>query len=202
MFLKRAIKYLYLKQKYSSCLISTTKLSKDIVLGERVHLYDNVAVGKSCSIGDYSYINPNSFIDDQTVIGKYCSISRNVIIGIGNHNIDGITTHPIGYSKYWNDRIVREIKSMQKTVIGNDVWIGAGAIILNGITIGDGAVVGAGAVVTKNVEPYSVVVGVPAKHIKTRAPECKHYINNWWDLPINEVKELMSKYCFEEEEKK
>ena len=184
--MKKMIKQLILKLKNKTCELHSRYISADIKLGKNVKIYNNVYIGHNCNIGDFSYINPNSYIDDNTKVGKYCSISRSVIIGIGNHDIDGITTHPIGYSHYWNE-LIEEDNIMLETKIGNDVWIGAGSILLNGINVGDGAVIGAGAVVTKDVDPYSIVAGVPAKEIKKR----KCIDNSWWDLPVNEIKQLI-----------
>ena len=183
-----------LQLKYKTSVIRSKQISRDIKLGEYVRLYENVYVGHNCSIGDYTYINPNSFIDDNTTIGKYCSISRNVMIGLGNHELDGITTHPIGYSSDWNEYITQSTNEMRTTKVGNDVWIGAGVIILNGVTINDGAVLAAGAVVTKDVESYTIVGGVPAKFIKHRSFEKHDTVDKWWDLPIDEIKRLMESY--------
>ena len=152
---------------------------------------------KKYNLGEHSYISHNTRIAKGTVIGKFCSIADNVSIGNGNHPYTILSTSPFCYAKnkieVYGDIIVPEsnlikLPAGKPTVIGNDVWIGYGAIIMAGITIGDGAVIGAGAVVTKNVEPYSIVAGVPAKIIKYRFEEniIKELLElKWWDLDKN-----------------
>jgi len=126
------------------------------------------------SIGSHSYIQKNSAVVN-AVIGKFCSIASNVVIGPGIHKIDGISSHPSFYhknpslSKTYSDN--DSFVSSKKTYIGNDVWIAEKVIIIDGIVIGNGAIVGSGAVVTKDVEPYSIVGGIPARHIKYRFDE-------------------------------
>ena len=187
MLLRKIIKHYYLRLKNRTCVIASYQISADIKLEERVRIYESVYVGHKCKIGKYSYVNPHTFIDDNVEIGRYCSISRNVMIGLGAHRLDGITTHPIGYSKAWNPYINEEYDDHKKTIIGNDVWIGAGAIVLSGVTIGNGAVIGAGAIVTKSVTDYAIVAGTPAKVIKQRTAPPKLKGVDWWDLPSEQA---------------
>jgi acetyltransferase-like isoleucine patch superfamily enzyme len=111
----------------------------------------------------------------RNIAGLCGSIAGNVIIGMTNHPVDWITTSPIAYSGRRNtpyQGIKRTYeRNNQKTVIGNDVWIGVNAIINRGVKIGDGAIIASGAIVTKDVYDYSIVGGVPAKHIKFRFDE-------------------------------
>lgn len=122
-------------------------------------------------VGKYTYgINYNTIENPNLInsIGAFCSINIHAKIGtIGNHRTDAITTFPIG-NLIKGYKEPTEAKKPQKITIGNDVWIGTNAIILPGVAIGDGAIIGAGAVVTKDVPPYAVVGGVPAKVIKYR----------------------------------
>ena len=141
--------------------------------GKNVIINENTLVSSDVSIGDHSYINANSNIENCS-IGKFCSISSGVYICPAEHKLKYITTHPI--TKYEDSR--------RKVVIGNDVLISLNALILEGVTIGDGAVIAAGAVVTKDVMPYEIVGGVPAKHIGYRFEKKKiEYLQKikWWN---------------------
>lgn len=121
-------------------------------------------VGKNCSIskdliaGCYSYIGPNSIIYKNVEIGDYTMLANNVSIIGGDHNFN-IPGLPIIFSGR---------TKLNKTIIGKDVWIGAHSIIKTGVEIGDGAIVAMGSVVTKNLKPYTIYAGIPAKEIKKR----------------------------------
>lgn len=122
------------------------------------------------SIGSYSYVGAGTSLI-HTDVGKFCSIGGNVAIGGGAHDLQAVSTSPVFNSgrNIFNKSFANiSFKPYKKTKIGNDVWIANRAIILQGVTIGDGAVIGAGAVVTKNVSPYAVVGGNPAKVIRYR----------------------------------
>jgi acetyltransferase-like isoleucine patch superfamily enzyme len=128
-------------------------------------------------IGKYSYgcEKVDGSIAKHTIIGSFCSIANGVILGGMNHPLNYVTTHPILYYKnrgFINENLSDIEKLGTKSiVIKDDVWIGQNAIVLPGVTIEKGAVIGAGAVVTKDIGPYSIAVGVPAKIIKKRFPE-------------------------------
>lgn len=150
---------------------------------------------RNTSFGKYSYIGYNSDLNN-VQIGNYCSISSDVKIGLGKHPIYLFSTSPIFYSK--NNPFNLEINETEYddnpelTIIGNDVWIGANVIIMDGIRIGNGSIIAAGSVVTKNIEEYEIVGGVPAKVIKTRFDQ--ETIKNlkdskWWE---KDAKELIS----------
>lgn len=123
-------------------------------------------------------------------IGAYCSIADGVVVmATGEHHTDHVSTHPfrerLGYDCAPNTY------SRGSVTIGSDVWIGAHAIILSGVTVGHGAVIGAGAVVRCAVEPFEVVAGVPARHIRHRfAPEtCSRLLDlAWWEWPEAKVR--------------
>lgn len=143
----------------------------------------------SC-IGNYSYINPRSTIWPCTEIGRYCSISSGCSIGAPRHNMEWLTTIPIDridvHPEYCENK-------KQKTIISNDVWIGANAVIKAGLHIGNGAVIGAGAVVTKNVPDYAIVAGVPAKIIRYRFNQAQiHKLldTKWWELEPETIRTL------------
>lgn len=127
-------------------------------------------------IGAYTYIRAGSRVAAGTgFIGRYCSIAPGVIIGDGQHATNWLSTHPFQESNslFWLSKpssVQPPPREKQKppAIIGNDVWIGANAIIMRGVVVGDGSIIAAGAVVTKDVPPYAIVAGVPAKVIKWR----------------------------------
>lgn len=150
-------------------------------------------------LGHRSYGSPllRGDISDVT-IGKYCSIAQNVIIDCGwHHNTEFVTTYPLNVFFEKLTHIKGHPKSKGNVNIGNDVWIGESAIIMGGITIGDGAVIAAGSVVTKDVAPYQIVGGCPAKHIKMRfkaqqiAALQRIAWWNWTEEKITEAGELL-----------
>ena len=167
----------------------------------RKGIYADVGKGnKFCSgvfahemstIGKYNYIGTGTLITNAE-IGNYCSIASGVKIGGAEHSISYITTYNgISGKNTQYDMFTK------KSVIGNDVWIGANAVILQGVTIGTGAVIGAGAIVNKDVPDYAIAVGVPARIIRYRFDENKIQAllkSRWWEKDIKAarvaVKEL------------
>lgn len=147
--------------------INSINASLKASYGFNVGVAQDTIVTSDVIIGDYSYINSNSFIEN-CVIGKFCSISSGVHIAPFEHTLTYKTTHPILYNKMYGFTKSIDKTKRRKVTIGNDVLISINAIILEGISIGDGAVIAAGSVVTKDVNPYEIVGGVPAKLIKYR----------------------------------
>jgi acetyltransferase-like isoleucine patch superfamily enzyme len=153
-------------------------------------------------VGDWSYGNPKIYRWDyisKIKIGKFCSLGPDVKLLIGGgHQIDWITTSPLSADTFNNSfpncsNIKNFAVSKGDLIIENDVWIGAFATIFNGITIGNGSVIGAGAVITKDVSPYSVVIGNPQKEIKKRFSKKKIKIleeSKWWELNNNQLNEI------------
>lgn len=136
---------------------------------------NKIVVGKKTYGG--IHITDWSPLDTKLIIGSYCSIAPGVqfLLG-GEHQIKSISTYPF---KVYNFGYLREAGSKGDIIIKDDVWIGTNAIICSGVTIGQGAIVAAGAVVTKNVEPYAIVGGNPAKLIKYRfTDECVKELTN------------------------
>lgn len=135
-------------------------------------------------------------------IGCFCSIAENVQIFLGgNHRTDWVTTFPFGhlYQSYLGgEKIIGHPSTNGPVLIGNDVWIGCGAIIMSGITIGDGAVIAANSMVVKDVLPYSIVGGNPASFIKFRFSDkiIRLLIKlEWWTLPIEDIRNLSADLC-------
>lgn len=147
------------------------------------------------SLGDYSYIGRDSSLV-YAEVGKFCSIASGTLIGMGTHTLNKLSTSSVfteaknGTGQKWVSSTV--VEPFKRVKVGNDVWIGTRAMIMGGITIGDGAVVGAGAVVTKDVPPYSIVGGVPARIIRYRLSEevvDEVLKNEWWSLSDEQLKE-------------
>ena len=163
-------------------------------------IYDFVVLCNS-SLSDFTYIANNSNIWN-TSIGKFCSIGSNVKCGMPSHPSSIFaSTHPIFYSTLKQSQITFADKNYyieeNKTIIGNDVWIGSNVIITGGLTIGDGAIIASGAVVTKDIPPYTIVGGNPAKVIKKRFSDdiIEQLLKyKWWDLPIDIIRTRLIPY--------
>lgn len=166
------------------------------------NLVSNHSYLRNTEIGYATYVGSNTVLSS-VKIGRYCSIGSYVSIIVGNHPTSQfVSTHPLFYStqppvgKSWVDRDKYLEKSKVRNsdfycCIGNDVWIGDHVKLINGITIGDGCIIAAGAVVTKDVPPYSIVGGVPAKLIRKRFPEetiQKLLKLSWWNKEPSWIK--------------
>lgn len=158
------------------------------------------------SIGRYTYgfehISVASWDDNQTIkIGAFCSIANNIKIYLGgNHRPDWVTTYPFGhlYQHIFNNIEGAPSSSNGDVIIGNDVWIGANATIMSGVIIGDGAVIANNAHVVKNVDPYTIVGGNPAKPIRKRFDDEtieKLLKLKWWDFEDSEINKITSILC-------
>lgn len=167
-------------------------------IDKNCHILENSLVLNS-TIKTCSYVGRNSIVQN-TSIGSFCSIANDVFIGLGAHPIAHFSTSPLFYrvSNTFNLKLIDEdyeFAEYRPIEIGNDVWIGARAIILDGVKIGDGAIVAANAVVTHDVPPYAIVGGVPAKVIRHRfSPEKIEQLLKlqWWSWPLSEIQKRMS----------
>lgn len=167
---------------HASASVRDARLGRFSEIKERVQFWDS-------ELGDYSYVERHSEVI-YARIGKFCAIASDVRINALEHPIERVSQHKITYrpNEYFVhaklDKEFRERRKLKIVETGHDVWVGHGAIVMPGVKLGDGAVVAAGAVVTKDVEPYAIVAGVPAKFLKWRfEPKLSARIISlaWWD---------------------
>lgn len=159
-------------------------------------------------VGDFTYIADSDFerhvthhyewLGDRLVIGKFCQIAAGVefVMNGANHQLNAATTYPFFTIPGWDapppPRSALPLKG--DTVVGNDVWIGQHATILPGVRIGDGAIVGARSVVSRDVPPYAIVAGNPARPVRRRFDDALAALLlrfRWWDLPVAEIKSIV-----------
>jgi virginiamycin A acetyltransferase len=186
--------------KNPSCTIHADTLTRNVKFEDHVTIEKGCYIGADL-IGRYSFVGIHSYVDKSvSSIGRFCSIAMGAKIGLNNHPMEWVSTHPFLYSKKYefvNENISLPGVNDQRTIIGNDVWIGANVTILAGVSIGDGAVIGANALVTKDVEPYSVVNGIPAKHVKFRFEENvvkKLMEMKWWNWNDEKIKAKIASF--------
>jgi chloramphenicol O-acetyltransferase type B len=178
-----------------------TYATKDSIFEDYVSLHRDTRIYSS-HIGRATYIAGATV--SNASINKFCSIGPGSRLGLAKHPIDHLSTHPAFYSDGNQTRLrlvenANEFVETHKLNIGNDIWIGADCLIMSGITIGDGSVIGAGSIVTKDVLPYSIVAGNPAKLIKYRFDATTIALLlklQWWnrsDLEIKKINSVVSK---------
>lgn len=168
--------------------LKNCKLGRHASIGERVVLREVV-------VGDFSYFERHAEAI-YTTIGKFCSIAANSRLNALEHPIERITQHKVSYrtNEYFRflgvDEEFRLRRQSKQVTLGNDVWIGHGAVVMPGVSIGNGAVVGANAVVTRDVAAYDIVAGTPAVRLRARfEPEIAARIEAlaWWDWPLDRL---------------
>jgi acetyltransferase-like isoleucine patch superfamily enzyme len=176
-----------LRKKYNFGLHRIEQFSKksQLLIEEFSSIGKARVLSENCSIGAHSYIR-SGCIDNVESIGRYCSFGLNVYLGQDpkKHPLFWAATHN-GLTGYNN--------VSKGLIIGNDVWIGDGVTVMSGLTIGNGAVIGTGAIVTKDVEPYQIVVGVPSRLIKYRFEgEVQKALlkSEWWNKSHKSLKKL------------
>ncbi|MCK5050748.1 MAG: CatB-related O-acetyltransferase [Candidatus Cloacimonetes bacterium] len=207
-FLCNCILKLYYRITKSSILLKDSKVNAGSFLEDYNYLGRNTHFLDSY-LGLASYIANNSIIK-RTKIGKFCAIGDNVRTSLGIHPTnDFVSIHPSFFSlhppvklAFANEQLFEEHKYINAeknyvVEIGNDVWIGNNVLIIDGVTIADGAVIAAGAVVIEDVEPYSIVGGVPAKEIRKRFNEDEIIFLldlKWWDKDLKWIYENKEKF--------
>ena len=175
---------------------------------DRLCFLKNIVKNPNIIVGDYTYYDDFEtvenfeknvkylfdFTGDKLIIGKFCMIASDVtfIMNGANHLSEAISTYPFAiFGGDWANAMEgKEYPTKGNTTIGNDVWIGYGATIMPGVHIGDGAIIATKSVVTKDVEPYSIVGGNPAKEIRKRFSEktIKKLLEiSWWDWPLEKI---------------
>ncbi len=177
---------------HTTAQCKNSRVGKYCEIGERVILREVV-------VGDFTYFERHGEAI-YAQLGKFCSVAANVRINALEHPIERLTMHKVTYrpNEYFRfqglDQEFRERRRARKVIIGHDVWIGHGAVILPGVTIGTGAVIGANAVVRRDVLPFQIVAGVPAKPIRFRFEEPlreRILASSWWDWPVEKIAEAI-----------
>ncbi len=178
------------KLRFPGTFIGSPLIGSHVHIGRGCRIARHVEVGDNVEIGEYSYLNAGAEAASG-VIGRYCSIGPYAMIGLAEHPLDFLSTSPTLYGQqnvFGAPRAWSDYASPPR--IGCDVWIGAFAVVLQGVTIGHGAVIAAGAVVTRDVEPYQIVAGVPARPLRYRfGPERVEELlrEPWWERSIREL---------------
>lgn len=178
----------------------TARVSPDCQFGIWTEVGERTKLSET-TMGDYSYICNDGDVIYAT-IGKFCSIAAHVRINPGNHPLHRAALHHFTYrSDIFDlgaeDPAFFDWRREQHVTIGNDVWIGHGVTVMPGVSIGDGAAIGSGAVVTKDVEPFSIVVGVPTKTVRKRFDDdtiAGLQALKWWDWPHDMLKARMADF--------
>jgi acetyltransferase-like isoleucine patch superfamily enzyme len=209
-FLKKTLKYIYFKAMYINKKVSfdfSNQISKSAVLNGYNKFSKGAAFSGEMGLG--SYVGENSTINAR--VGKFCSISNNVnVLDTVHPTSEYVSTSPSFYStgmqnhlsfvkeNIFDEKVFADHECKYAVTIGNDVWIGSGVIINPGVKIGDGAIIASGAVVVKDVAPYTIVGGVPAKIIRKRFDvEIVEFLLKfkWWDKPIDWLKENVDSFA-------
>lgn len=179
----------------------------------------NMVKAPNISVGEYTYYDSEDhpelfeqtnvlfnypFFGDKLIIGKFCQIAHGTtfIMGAANHRLGSATTYPFnvmgGVWREISTPHIEELPHKGDTVVGNDVWLGRNCTILPGVKIGDGAIIAAYSVVTKDVAPYTVAGGNPARFLKKRFDDGTAALLEelrWWDLPPEELTEIIPVLC-------
>ena len=189
------------KEYKTSCFIKNVITAPNIIVGDYTY-YDDALAPTEFEKNNVLFNYPE--FGDKLIIGKFCSIASGTkfIMGSANHRLGSVTTYPFNvFGGSWQENTPDHMSQLPfkgDIVIGNDVWIGRESIIMPGVKIGDGAIIAACSVVTKDVEPYSVVGGNPASFIKKRFNDELIELLlefKWWDLPPEKLVAVLPLLC-------
>ncbi len=189
------------RPKIAETVIDPSVALREAVIGQHCELLQRTSIDHA-TLGDFTYLGPDCIVADAT-IGRFCAIAARVRIGAPNHPIERPSLHRFTYcADYYSEDGERDhaffaSRHGDRVVIGHDVWIGHGVTVLPGVTVGDGAVLAAGAVVSKNVAPYTIVGGVPAKPIRerfSRAIAAQLARIAWWDWPFEKIMQHIAEF--------
>lgn len=189
------------RSKIAETIIHDTVRQREAQIGRRCEILGHTRI-EYAVLGDYSYLGENCDVAD-AVIGKFTAIANSVRIGAPNHPMGRPSQHRFTYvPEYYEATATRDRdffadRRGDRVIVGNDVWIGHAAILLPGVTVGDGAVIAAGAVVSRDVAPYTIVGGVPARPIRKRfedsVAESLRRIA-WWNWPDGLIFERLADF--------
>lgn len=182
-----------LREAYPGRELLTHRIGQGARIGIGCYAGPDSEIGEKAELGDYSYLNRGTIFMSGT-IGRFCSVGYYCEIGLYQHPLEYVSTSSKLYGGWGVLSSRPEDKEFDEfpdpPQIGHDVWIGSKAQVMQGVNIGTGAVIGAGAIVTKDVEPYTIVGGVPAKPIRKRFEEESIALLlewRWWEMPVQEL---------------
>lgn len=186
--------YVFILKIFQKYRLRHNELSRTSVINPKAKLA-NVRARDYTRFAEYSDVRDSDINSYSTIgrftkivnakVGKFCAISWDCTINAVTHPYDHLSIHAFPYVPHAGEFVKERTRTISEVEIGNDVWVGANSVIMPGVTIGDGAIVGASAVVTKDVPPYAIVIGVPAKVIKYRFSDeiiDKLMHIRWWDF--------------------
>ena len=171
-----------------SVINKKSKFSTNVAIEGPGRIYNSI-------IGKYTYIGKNSIICD-TQIGNFCSIGDFCYTSPGKHPIDAVSSSPVFYSKnniFRKNFYERSFEEYERTIIGSDVWIGTHVFIKGGVKIGHGSIIGSYSIVTKDVEPYTIIGGNPARIIRKRFSDDiidSLLKSEWWNFDDTKIKNI------------
>ena len=189
------------RPRIAETVIAASAKLREAGIGRCCEVLDRTRIHYS-TLGDFSYLGADCQVADAT-IGRFCAIASNVRIGPPDHPMERPSLHRFTYCpEYYDATKMRDAaffadRRAARVTIGHDVWIGHGVTVLAGVTVGDGAVLAAGAVVARDVAPYTIVGGVPAKPIRERFPDAiaaRLQRIAWWDWPFATIMERLADF--------